>query len=94
MIESYQIRNVLRVYSTQLKKKTAPIRDMVDPSQPAHNIIDISIKARRKQMLNQISDDLISQITSQEYHHNASKNAENDESPLAVSGDWNNHETE
>jgi len=84
----------LRAYSTQLKKKTAPIRDTVDPFQPAHDVIDISIKARRKQMLNQISDDLISQITSREYFNNASKNTENDEPPLTVSGDWSSHETE
>ncbi|MBN1849915.1 MAG: hypothetical protein JW932_15180 [Deltaproteobacteria bacterium] len=94
MIETYQIRNVLRVYSTQLKKKAATIRDSAEPLQPAHDIIDISIKARRKQMLNQISDHLISQITSRKDQQNASKNIEKNELPFNVSGDWSNHETE
>ena len=67
MITTYQIRNVLRTYGNQLRKKTLPIQDSVNPVPQSPDTVDISNKAREKQMLNQISDKLISQIDEKEY---------------------------
>jgi hypothetical protein len=94
LIETYQIRNVLRVYSSQLKKKTTPIRDSIEPFQPSYDFIDISIRARRKQMLNQMSDNLISQIMPRKDQHTTEENTEEDRPQIPDSGDRSNYETE
>lgn len=63
MITTYQIRHVLRIYGNQLKKKNLPIKDSVEAPQRLPDFVDISMEARKKQMLNKISDNLITQIT-------------------------------
>ena len=86
MITTYQIKNVLRVYSSQLKKKTTPIRDSVGPLQRSPDFVDISIKARRKQMLNQISGNLISQMVPKEYYLGTEEKSLEERPPVHDSG--------
>lgn len=91
MITTYQIRNVLRVYSSQLKRKTTSIRDSVETFHKSSDFVNISIKAKRQQMLNQISDHLISQIVSNEYHH-AGDNKSSGNPQSIEDGDRSGHE--
>ena len=62
-ITTYQIRNVLRVYGNQLKKKSVHWQDGNDIAHKPNALVNISIEARRKQKLNEMSHDLISQMT-------------------------------
>ena len=62
MITTYQIRNVLRVYGNQLKKRNALVEDPVTPTQQRADLVDISIDARRRQILSQMSNHLISKV--------------------------------
>ena len=61
-ITTYQIRNVLKVYGNQLKRRTNIIEASVEPIQPTSDFVDISVEARRRQVLNQLSNSLISQL--------------------------------
>ena len=63
MITTNQIRSVLRVYGDQLKRRGSSIQDSVRPNQQSVDLVNISIDARRKQMVNEMSNHLISQIT-------------------------------
>ena len=62
-ITTYQIRNVLRVYGNQLKKKSVHWQDGNNMTHKPNDLVDISIEARRKQKLNEMSHELISQMT-------------------------------
>ena len=62
MITTYQIRNVLRIYGNQLKKRTMLFEDSAVSSKQSPDIIDISDEARQRQMLNQISFNIVSKI--------------------------------
>lgn len=64
MITTYEVRNVLRVYGNQLKKKNSQGEDSGSVTYEAVDLVDISMSARRKQMLSQISNQLISTISS------------------------------
>lgn len=69
MITTYQIRNVLRIYGNQLKKKTLLLEDTAlktDQVSDISDIVDISLGARRKQMMNQISNNIFAQISQKE----------------------------
>ena len=70
LVTTYQIRNVLRIYGNQLKKRTTEIQDRLKQTQQTSDFVDISIEARRKQMLNKISDDMISQVNPNVYQQN------------------------
>lgn len=74
MITTYQIRNVLRIYGNQLKKNTLPIKDKADPPKYNNDIVDISVEARSKQMVNKMSDNLISQVTPKGYRQESNNN--------------------
>ena len=63
MITTHQIRSVLRVYGDQLKRRGSFIQDSVRPNQKSVDMVSISIDARRKQMVNEMSNHLISQIS-------------------------------
>ena len=81
MITTYQIRNVLRTYGNQLKKKSQQINDSAEPAGKPADSVNISVEARKKQVLNLISSDMISQVT----HKNDDKIADNNlskENPL------------
>jgi len=61
-ITTYQIRNVLKVYGNQLKKRANLLETSVEPVQPSSDFVDISVEARRKQVLSQLSNRLISEL--------------------------------
>ena len=63
MITTHQVRNVLRTYSDQLRKRNTYFEDNPDSHQQPSDLVSISIDARRKQMLSRMSDNLISQIS-------------------------------
>ena len=67
MITTSQIRNVLRIYGDQLKKRSPDIREGGEQTAQFSDFVDISIDARRKQTLNQMSDHLISQVNQPDY---------------------------
>lgn len=69
MITTYQIRNVLRVYSNQLRKRNTVFTEGTESGRQPADLVTISSKARRKQTLNQLSSHLISQITPKGEHH-------------------------
>lgn len=64
IITSYQIRNVLRTYGNQLKRRANFPQESVAPVQPSSDLVDISVEARKKQVLNQLSEKLIAKVTS------------------------------
>lgn len=59
-ITTYEIRNVLKVYGNQLKKRANLLDASVEPVQPSSDFVDISVEARRKQVLSQLSNKIIS----------------------------------
>ena len=62
MITTYQIRNVLRIYGNQLKQRNRmPLESKEQTSQPSE-FVNISMEARKRQIVNQVSNQLISQI--------------------------------
>ena len=62
MITTHQVRTVLRIYGNQLKKRALQVQDSVqEPGRQSPDSVNISISARRKQMLDQISNEIISQ---------------------------------
>ena len=65
-ISTYQIRNVLRVYGNQLKKRSNFLDGGIDPVRPSSDFVEISVEARRRQVLSQLSDRLVSQLRSQD----------------------------
>ncbi len=67
-ITTYQIRNVLRTYGNQLKRRTTMPKGSVAPIQPSPDSVDISIEARKRQVLSQLSAKLISQVAPKERH--------------------------
>jgi hypothetical protein len=77
-----------------LKKKALPIRDSAMPAQTSSEYVDISINARRKQMLNQISGQLISQIAPRDDQYQRLENTEEIEPQVINSEVRSNHEAE
>lgn len=63
MITTYQIRNVLRTYGNQLKKRTMLLQESAPQKEQPSDFISISVEARKKQMCNRISNNVVSQIT-------------------------------
>jgi len=61
-ITTYQIRNVLKVYGNQLKKRANLLDAGIDPVQSSSDFVDISVEARRKQVLSQLSSKIISEL--------------------------------
>lgn len=63
MITTHQIRNVLRIYGDQLKKRSLIVQGNQTPAHRSADMVTISMDARRKQMVTEMSSQLISQIT-------------------------------
>ena len=74
MVTTYQIRNVLRIYGNQLKKRTMLLQESVAPTKQPSDYIDISVEARKKQMYNQISNNMVSQINRNNHQLNSQGN--------------------
>ena len=67
MISAYQIRNVLRVYGNDLKKRTMIFHESSDEKKQPSDSISISDEARKKEVLNRLSDKIVTQITNNDY---------------------------
>ena len=63
LITTYQIRNVLRIYGNQLKRRNSIVEDSLDPPKQHKDVVDISMDARQKHMVERMSKRLISQIS-------------------------------
>jgi hypothetical protein len=66
-ISSYQIRNVLRIYGSQLKRRANLPEGAGVISTPSIDTVDISVEARRKQVLEQLAGKLISQLSPRDH---------------------------
>ena len=71
MITTLQIRNVLRVYGDQLKRRSSSIQDSLRSNQQPADSVSISTDARRKKMVSDMSNHLISQITPHDHQGEA-----------------------
>ena len=78
MVTTYQIRNVLRTYGNQLKKRTLLLQESVTPSKQPTDFINISVEARKKQLYTQISSNVLSQITGNHYQLNSQESVSKD----------------
>jgi hypothetical protein len=72
-ISTYQIRNVLRVYGNQLKRRSNFLDGGIDPVRPSSDFVEISVEARRRQVLSQLSDRLVTQLRAQERQDQSSQ---------------------
>jgi hypothetical protein len=72
-INTYQIRNVLKVYGNQLKKRSNFLDGGKEPVRPSSDFVEISVEARRRQVLSQLSDRLVAQLRSQERQDRSSQ---------------------
>ena len=63
MVTTHQIRNVLRVYGNQLKRRNTLVQETLEPDRKYHDRVDISTEARHKQALNRMSERVISHIS-------------------------------
>lgn len=63
MITTYQIRNVLRVYGNQLKRRNEEqIKESLAPNGESLDLINISVNARQKEVLSRMSTQIISDM--------------------------------
>jgi hypothetical protein len=67
VISTYQIRNVLRVYGNDLKKRTMIQKENRDQKDAPPDSISISEEARKKEVMSKISNNIVSQITRNDY---------------------------
>lgn len=65
MVTTHQIRNVLRVYGDQLKRRNNLVQQTLEQNRQYADRVDISSEARRRQALNRMSERVMSQIPSQ-----------------------------
>ena len=63
MITTYQIRNVLRIYGNQLKKKAMIANEGTSVKKKSVDVINISGEARQKDVLRKITDKIVTQLT-------------------------------
>jgi hypothetical protein len=82
-ISTYQIRNVLKVYGNELKKRSNFLDGGIDPVRPSSDFVEISAEARRKQVLSQLSDRLVNQLRSREGQERSSQEGSASDLPLA-----------
>jgi hypothetical protein len=63
LVTTYEVRNVLRIYGNHLKRRgVRAVNSEKSPYTPQPDLVDISIEARRRQTLSQMSSQLISRI--------------------------------
>jgi len=62
LVTTHQIRNVLRVYGDQLKRRNNLVQQNLEPNRQYADRVDISSEARRRQALNRMSQQVISRI--------------------------------
>ncbi|MFC1891758.1 hypothetical protein ACFLZT_05135, partial [Thermodesulfobacteriota bacterium] len=69
------------------KKRSLQIRDSTESSYKPQDSINISVEARKKQLLNQISNDMISQVTQKSSGKEADDNLSKDIPLMSSSGE-------
>ena len=63
MITTYQIRNVLRVYGNQLKRRNEEqVKESLAPNRESADLINISVNARQKEVLSRMPNQIISDM--------------------------------
>ncbi len=62
MVTTHQIRNVLRVYGNQLKRRNTFVQESLEPDRRYADRVDISSEARHRQALTKMSKQVMSQI--------------------------------
>ena len=70
MITTYQIRNVLRIYGNQLKKKAVIASEGTLVKKKPVDVISISGEARQKDVLRKMTDKIVTQLTSNDLQAN------------------------
>lgn len=63
MVTTHQIRNVLRVYGNQLKRRNMLVQETLEPDRRYHDRVNISTEARHKQAVNKMSERVMSHIS-------------------------------
>jgi hypothetical protein len=63
LITTYQIRNVLRVYGNQLKRRNEQqVKESMGPNPEPLDLVNISVNARQKEVLSRMSTQIISKM--------------------------------
>ena len=70
MITTYQIRNVLRIYGNQLKKKAVIANEGTMVKKKPVDVISISGEARQKDVLRKVTDKIVTQLNSNDLQTN------------------------
>ena len=70
MITTYQIRNVLRIYGNQLKKKAVIANEGTEVKKKPVDVISISGEARQKDVLRKVTDKIVTQLNSNDLQTN------------------------
>jgi len=70
LITTYQIRNVLRIYGNQLKKKAVIANEGTDIKKKPVDVISISGEARQKDVLRKVTDKIVTQLSSNDLQTN------------------------
>jgi hypothetical protein len=63
LITTYQIRNVLRIYGNQLKKKAMIASESTSEKKKSVDVINISGEARQKDVLKKMTNRLVDQVS-------------------------------
>lgn len=63
MVTTHQIRNVLRVYGNQLKRRNTLVHETLEPDRRFNDRVDISQEARHKEALNRMSERVVSRAS-------------------------------
>ena len=63
MVTTHQIRNVLRVYGDQLKRRNTLVQESLGQDRQAAAHVDISTEARHRQAINDMSQRIVSQAS-------------------------------
>lgn len=70
MITTYQIRNVLRIYGNQLKKKAAIASEGANIKKKPVDVISISGEARQKDVLRKVTDKIVTHLNNNDLQTN------------------------
>jgi hypothetical protein len=65
LVTTHQIRNVLRVYGNQLKRRNNLVQESLEPGRKHADRVEISSEARRRQAMNRMSEQVMSRIPQQ-----------------------------
>jgi hypothetical protein len=61
-VSSYQIRNVLNVYSKQLSQDKSARKEKTTTNRPLADQIDLSTEGKRRAMIERVADDILNKI--------------------------------